>query len=469
MALNLGLDPNDPRYQQLMAQLMRTGQINPMTTQSQVDEILSQPPSPEVMAGMEAPTTAGTETPEQQRARLQAAASADLTGTASNIEAQRNIAQSLRGQAMPQGREVGPYGVYMGPNWGETLGYAGSQVIGGLLEGRARDEAQSLERALADREQAERGLERLDVEEQRALEATLLEEERAREDQTARTAGTFRGPDGDVVRGYTQYGAAFAEDGTPLPEGYVAYTMPKATSASRWHVTTTDDAYGNKVITRVDKWGELPSRVEFADGSEYEPGRAEEYAGITTETEAGRAQEVSYASETGKYNVRQLEAIEQSIPQLRSQLELYNDAIEAVAGGANTGPVASRIISFKQATVALEAAQDALAMDKISQHTFGALSEAEAAWLRNVAIPTQMRPEYLGPFLERKRNAMQKLLLAHEYEARYRRNNKGEPPPQEHLQMIMYGQNGEFRRLYGNDPSWMKGGPDEEDDDRNLP
>ena len=51
----------------------------------------------------------------------------------------RAMVDQLRGGGMPQGRSVGPSGIYVGPNIGETLGYAGKQIAGGLLNRQANE------------------------------------------------------------------------------------------------------------------------------------------------------------------------------------------------------------------------------------------------------------------------------------------------------------------------------------------
>ena len=60
-----------------------------------------------------------------------------FTGAENRIKSQRAMANMLRGKEAPKGKTVGPYDLYMGPNWGESLAYAGEQALGGYLAGEA--------------------------------------------------------------------------------------------------------------------------------------------------------------------------------------------------------------------------------------------------------------------------------------------------------------------------------------------
>jgi hypothetical protein len=140
-----GLDPNDPRYKELVAQMMRQGRIQPMTMESQVEAELAKPIDPG-MLGPYADDNAALKRRTQS-----------LTGRENAIKQQMAMANQMRGRAGPQGREVGPYDVYMGPNTGEILQDVTNKLAGGWLAGSAGkqdialDEARSaaaLEKAL---------------------------------------------------------------------------------------------------------------------------------------------------------------------------------------------------------------------------------------------------------------------------------------------------------------------------------
>lgn len=139
MALPM-FDQNDPRYQQLLAQMARSGNIKPTTMESQVEGILN--PSGMAASGYAKDAPA----PDPQ---------GSIEGRQRISDSQRKYAQSLRGGAAPKGMTAGPLNVYYGPNIGESLGYAGKQLMGGYMEGQANkkdasiDESRQLEKALA--------------------------------------------------------------------------------------------------------------------------------------------------------------------------------------------------------------------------------------------------------------------------------------------------------------------------------
>jgi hypothetical protein len=73
------------------------------------------------------------------------AASEDISGAERSVQAQRDFANQLRGRAAPQGKTVGPSGLYVGPNWGESLEYAFNQGLGGYLSGKANKKDTALD------------------------------------------------------------------------------------------------------------------------------------------------------------------------------------------------------------------------------------------------------------------------------------------------------------------------------------
>ena len=141
MELNLDLDPRDPRYQQLVAKMIREGK--------------TPPPSSGMAASGFAPVESGSKPP-----------GGTVEGRQAGVDAQRKIAEGLRGRGAPKGRTAGPYDVYYGPNIGETLAHAGEQLMGGYMEGQANEEAADID--------IQRGLEKA-----AALEAAQAEKDAA--------------------------------------------------------------------------------------------------------------------------------------------------------------------------------------------------------------------------------------------------------------------------------------------------
>jgi hypothetical protein len=60
-------------------------------------------------------------------------------------DSQRDYANQLRGSKAPKGMTAGPYDVYYGPNWGDSLANAGKQVMGGYMAGQANKEDRAID------------------------------------------------------------------------------------------------------------------------------------------------------------------------------------------------------------------------------------------------------------------------------------------------------------------------------------
>lgn len=90
-------------------------------------------------SGMESGSQSGLVRPTLSPEELEAM-SRSFSGEEGKIASQRAMAQQMRGQGMPQGRDVGPMGVYQAPNWGESLeGVA--NILGGAWMGRQANKA----------------------------------------------------------------------------------------------------------------------------------------------------------------------------------------------------------------------------------------------------------------------------------------------------------------------------------------
>ena len=96
----------------------------PITMESQVAEQVNAPVSAGMVSGYAAQ---GREAEMRKRAQ-------DFSGEERAIEAQMAMAQQLRGREAPKGRTVGPYDVYVGPNWGESVAGLTNSIGGGLMQ-----------------------------------------------------------------------------------------------------------------------------------------------------------------------------------------------------------------------------------------------------------------------------------------------------------------------------------------------
>jgi len=211
MAYNLaGLDPKDPRFQQLMAQALRNGNINPVTMKSQVEETISGGmgrPSITMESQVEditsTPLSSGmasayVDQAEAAVAQRNAEAKArSLEGRERKIDSQRSYADSLRGRAAPQGMTAGPLDVYYGPNIGQSLEYAGNQLMGGYMAGKANEGDIELD---VDRGLEKSRLEGIVQDRYKAEQARLLERDAADDDEFRITFGLKRDQFDELVK-----------------------------------------------------------------------------------------------------------------------------------------------------------------------------------------------------------------------------------------------------------------------------
>ena len=85
-------------------------------------------------------------------------------------------------------------------------------------------------------------------------------------------------------------------------------------------------------------------------------------------------------------------------------------AISALDKGAKTGAIQRFLPSVTAASKELEQIKNVLGLDVIGSVTFGALSESELNLALDTALPTGLDEPELKDFLQRKREAQEKLL-----------------------------------------------------------
>lgn len=98
----------------------------------------------------------------------------------------------------------------------------------------------------------------------------------------------------------------------------------------------------------------------------------------------------------------------ESLRTVRSGLGAYNDAIDAIDAGANSGKMQSFLPSFTEATINLENAAARLGLNIIQATTFGALSEGELKLAMDTGKPP-LEPVALRKWLVEKRDSQKKL------------------------------------------------------------
>lgn len=120
--------------------------------------------------------------------------------------------------------------------------------------------------------------------------------------------------------------------------------------------------------------------------------------------------EAAGASEAGKTAIQIGNKTFERIGPLRSNIGRLDRAIELVEEeGANTGVIASRLPNWKSSTVELNNLRSELGLDVVGAVTFGALNKGELDLALTVALPTNLSEGKLVDWLERKRDAQDKL------------------------------------------------------------
>lgn len=129
------------------------------------------------------------------------------------------------------------------------------------------------------------------------------------------------------------------------------------------------------------------------------------------EVKADLGAEVAGATEAGKLGIQLSGKIFENLGPLYSNISNLNRAIELVKEeGANTGILASKLPALDAATIELRNLRSQLGLDVIGAVTFGALSKGELNLALNVALPDNLTEDKLVGWLERKRDAQQKVI-----------------------------------------------------------
>jgi hypothetical protein len=140
---------------------------------------------------------------------------------------------------------------------------------------------------------------------------------------------------------------------------------------------------------------------QFGMQAGFERDTPQELANIDVDKESRKAL-VKQASVASK------EAFD-GLKNIRSTIANMNDAVAALDSGAETGPIISRLPSFRAASIELDNIKGRMGLDVISSVTFGALSESELSFALDTALPTNLEKEPLKAFLRKKIEAQKKL------------------------------------------------------------
>jgi hypothetical protein len=179
-----------------------------------------------------------------------------------------------------------------------------------------------------------------------------------------------------------QYGTdgsvKYFEFGKEIPQDQVGAKLEAAESA---HAGSQQELYANR------RRGALGEELDFKPKIASETTRA-------TESQKDVQQYISDAVP--------------EINKIRSNVETYNEAIEAIDAGASTGKIQSFMPSFSEASIDLDNVRSRLGLDVISMASFGALSEGELNLALNTALPETKEPAALREWIIKKQAAQEK-------------------------------------------------------------
>jgi len=150
------------------------------------------------------------------------------------------------------------------------------------------------------------------------------------------------------------------------------------------------------------------ANVTLAGG---EDATAGDVARVEGERAAGR--------EAGQQSVEISGEMFSQLSTVKGNIRLYDEAIEAVDQGANSGAIASRFPSITASSVRLDNIQQQLGLNVLSMASFGALSEGELRLALTTALPTNLDGPELKKWLQDKKAAEQKLATELEESARF--------------------------------------------------
>lgn len=214
-------------------------------------------------------------------------------------------------------------------------------------------------------------------------------------------------------------------------KGYFAKTLGSGGSGG-FAPKRVPDQYGNDTFMIPDPTSPNGVRHVFADGETWTEERASKMREESKETTSME----SFAKVDAKNIADAIPVARASIDNYAQTMLEYDVILKALEDGANTGPISDFFLNLQDPTLRLYGAQDRLAMEKIGQHTFGSLSEAEAAWLRRVSVNTKLGEETLKEDIELRREVVRRAIEAERYSMEM--FSKGRRPDQEEIDRIKY-------------------------------
>lgn len=129
----------------------------------------------------------------------------------------------------------------------------------------------------------------------------------------------------------------------------------------------------------------------------------------TSEVVADNAGTVAAGKAAGTAAIKASDDARKQLTTINSNIAKYDEAIQLLEDGAQTGAVVSSLPSVQAASVQLDNVQRQLGLNVIEQVTFGALSEGELQLALETALPTNLPRKELIQWLVSKKSAQEKL------------------------------------------------------------
>tara|TARA_R110000751_G_scaffold255366_2_gene354893 strand:- start:2603 stop:3988 length:1386 start_codon:yes stop_codon:yes gene_type:complete len=180
--------------------------------------------------------------------------------------------------------------------------------------------------------------------------------------------------------------------------------------------TDMGETYGvdvNNNILQGDALGEaleVARDYEATTVEEISASRARGRLGTQIKLEPELARLVAAATKQGQIGQELALDAYQSLGKVRLNIGNLNAAIAAVDDGANTGVIAEQFPDWKASTIELRNIQRQLGIDVIGAVTFGALSSEELKLALATALPLNLEGAELKDWLERKRDAQERMV-----------------------------------------------------------
>lgn len=198
-------------------------------------------------------------------------------------------------------------------------------------------------------------------------------------------------------------GAQRVQSSQQLPGGLSVQTMADGTV--RVVNASGEQLQGAQAQKAVDDARLLGIETERDKNQAREGGKLD----AQMDTKALIEEQVTRAQENAKNATGQQKEFYTQLGNIQSNIANYNEAIRLIDEGAATGVVQSKLPSIRAASQKLDNVKNRLGLDVIGNTTFGALSESELAFAIDTALPTNLEGPDLRAWLERKRDAQQKL------------------------------------------------------------